>query len=229
MKKQTLLIVDDEMVFVQSLKSHFLQTENKPAKYKVLTASNGIEALEIIRKEKIDLVILDINMPVLDGIEVLVELHNRSIWLPVVVLTSVLVMSQNEHQGIFEEYGIIDYLEKPVNLDKLNQTVAEVLERFFEYDHQSSGIGLPTILRVIESEKRSGVLTVEFDDGNGRIFFRDGAIIDAESMGLPAESALIKCISMKPRQDKISVEYVHHERDQKISKPLAEILQEIKA
>lgn len=223
MKENTILIVDDEMVFVQSLKSHFVE---KGGQYTVKTAFNGAEALDLLDKKKIDLVILDLNMPVLDGIEVLVELHNRSIWLPIIVLTSVLIMTPEKEQNIFAEFGIVEYMEKPVNLERLDKRVEEVLHRFYEYNKPGSGIGLPAILRVIENEKRTGVLSIKSGKKGGRIFFRDGDIVDAESGGVSAEEAFFSCLKLAGKDKKLAVEYIHHQRERKISKPLSEMISE---
>ena len=120
MNKYTILIVDDEMVFVQSLKNYLLE---EGGKYIIKTAYNGLEALKMVEKEKMDLVILDLNMPVVDGIQFLTELYNRNIWLPIIVLTNILVMTPDEERDIFGEFGVADYIEKPVNLEELNEKI----------------------------------------------------------------------------------------------------------
>lgn len=236
MKERTILIVDDERIFVQSLKEHFLEKEEYA---RVTAAYNGAEALEILGKEKIDLVILDLNMPVLDGIEVLIALHNKGIWLPIIVLTSMLVTDTEDRGNIFENFGIIEYIEKPVNLERLDKRAADALNRFDEYDKTAPSIGLPAVLRIIDYEKRSGVLTLDFKNETGRIFFRDGEVVDAEFKGLTAEAAFQACLAGGSSADndrtdkkestyKINVEYVRHERDKKITKALAEMLAKLK-
>ncbi|MCK5059073.1 MAG: response regulator, partial [Candidatus Aminicenantes bacterium] len=221
MKEQTILIVDDEMVFVESLKKHFLGKEDK---YDIKVAFNGVEALDIIGNHKIDLVILDLNMPVLDGIEVLVELYNRGKWLPIIVLTSIIIISPEKERNIFEAFGIVEYMEKPVNLERLDKRVAEALKRCVEYNKPTSYTGLSTILRVIENEKRTGVLTVKFDRKTGRIFFRDGDVIDAEANGIAAEDAFFACLKPGKEETKISLEYIRHQREKRIEKSLSEML-----
>lgn len=221
MKEHTILIVDDEMVFVQSLKNHFLEQERG---YDIKTAFNGAEALDIIGKGKIDLVILDLNMPVLDGIEVLIELHNNGVWLPIIILTSVIIMTPEEGKNVFEEFGIVEYMEKPVNLDRLDKRVQETFNRFYEYGKPAAGIGLSTILRIIENEKRTGVLTIKSKNKTGRIFLRNGDAVDADLAELSAEEALLACLKNGSKNKKISVEYIHHERERKIETSLSEIL-----
>ena len=224
MKKQTILIVDDEMVFVESLKNHFSEQEEE---YDIKVAFNGVEALDIIGNYKVDLVILDLNMPVLDGIEVLVELYNRGKWLPIIVLTSVIIMNPEKGRNIFEEFGIVEYMEKPVNLERLDKRVSEALKRSVKTNKPDSETGLSTMLRIIENEKRTGVLTVKFNRKTGRIFFRDGDVIDAEANGISAEEAFLACLKPGKRDAKINLEYIHHEREKRIEKTLSEMLPEI--
>jgi len=126
MKKHTILIVDDEMVFAQSLKNYLLEEGDR---YIVKTAYNGLEALKIVEKEKMDLVILDLNMPVVDGIQFLTELYNRHIWLPIIVLTNILIMTPDEERDIFGEFGIADYIDKPVNLEELSEKIEVNIKR----------------------------------------------------------------------------------------------------
>ena len=120
MNKYTILIVDDEMVFVQSLKNYLLEENDR---YIVKIAYNGLEALEIVEKEKMDLVILDLHMPIVDGIHFLLELYNRNIWLPIIVLTNILVMTPYEERDILGEFGVADYMEKPVNIEELCEKI----------------------------------------------------------------------------------------------------------
>ncbi|MCK4764900.1 MAG: response regulator [Candidatus Aminicenantes bacterium] len=222
MDRQTILVVDDEMVFVRSISSHLVETGS--GEYSVKEAYNGREALEIIEKERVDLVILDINMPVLDGIETLIELHNRCIWLPIIILTGLMVVTQGEG-NIFEDFGIVEYMEKPVHFERLDKRAAEVLNRFAEIEKPASGIGLPLILRVIENERKTGVLTVTYGKRTWRIFFKDGDVVDVESMGLSAEEAFNECLrAVGKKEKKISIEYLHHEREKRIEKSLSRML-----
>lgn len=80
MKK--ILVADDEMA-IRLLYSEELKEEG----YEVYTASNGREALEIVEKVPLDLVILDIKMPEMDGIEALRQIKERHPNLPVVLST----------------------------------------------------------------------------------------------------------------------------------------------
>jgi len=218
MKKQTILVVDDEVIFAQSVKNYILE---KSDRYQVKTADNGKEALEVLEKENIDLMILDIRMPEMDGIRVLTELHNRNIWLPIIIMTNIVVISAKEGGAIFGDFGIADYLEKPVNLDKLDKKIEEISNRFKDFKKSASGIDIHTILRVIEMEKRTGIMRIESGKEEGKIFFREGKVVDAEINDFSPEEALEECLKPGNGLKKVSIEYMNHRRDKKIDGSLS--------
>jgi len=83
MGKKKILVVDDEQAFLRVLQNRLESME-----YEVVTASNGKEALEKIKTDKPDAVLLDIMMPVLDGIQTLKEIRKTDKNLPVFMLTA---------------------------------------------------------------------------------------------------------------------------------------------
>ena len=101
--KARILIVDDEEIFVHSLKINLLHQG-----YSVICASNGREALSLMGKEPVDLVISDLVMPDIDGIQLINESKERYPALPFIVFTA---------QGSIEsavaaiKAGALDYLE----------------------------------------------------------------------------------------------------------------------
>jgi two-component system nitrogen regulation response regulator NtrX len=107
----SLLIVDDEPSILQSL-SGLLSDEG----FEVTTAANGYEALKIIDTESPDLVLLDIWMPGIDGIETLQEIKRENPYIQVIIITG---------HGTIEtavkatKLGAFDLIEKPLSIDKI--------------------------------------------------------------------------------------------------------------
>lgn len=102
-----LLWVDDE---IEMLKAHILFLESRG--YEVATASNGPDALDLVRNEAFDLILLDENMPGLSGLDTLTRLKEIVPTVPVVMVT------KNEEEDIMNQAvgsKIADYLLKPVN------------------------------------------------------------------------------------------------------------------
>ena len=120
MNNPIVLVVDDE----KSLRD-FVRKNLEVRNYKVLTASNGLEALAIFNTEKIDLVILDIMMPHLDGLETTRRIRQSSI-VPILVLTA---LGEETDKVRAFDYGADDYLTKPFGVGELLGRIKAVLRR----------------------------------------------------------------------------------------------------
>ncbi len=219
MSKQTILIVEDDKKVVELLKETI---EEIGSGCNIKIAYNGKEAVEIFEKEKIELALLDIKMPVMDGVQVLTELHNRKIWLPIIILTAYSV-KDIEHKLL--EFGIVDYLSKPLDIPKLKKRIKEVLKNREQKD-SISGMSLAAILQVLEMEQRTGVMSIKTDKNSGRIFFKKGMVVDIDAEGLSPEEALGVLLDQTNKDQAISIEYLEHRRKERINKSLTEILLE---
>jgi two-component system, NtrC family, nitrogen regulation response regulator NtrX len=125
----TVLIVDDEPTILQSL-SGILSDEG----FKALTASNGYEALKMIEEESPDLVLLDIWMPGLDGIETLKEIKKYNPHIQVVIITG---HGNVETAVKATKMGAFDLIEKPLSIDKIVVTINNALNfRRLEEENQ---------------------------------------------------------------------------------------------
>lgn len=113
--KIRILIADDEMEFASTLVSR-LELRN----FEVRMVNSGLDALEAIEEKQPDVLLLDLKMPDLDGLEVLARLRENYPDLQVIILTG---------HGSFEagregmELGAYDYLMKPVDLNRLIEVV----------------------------------------------------------------------------------------------------------
>lgn len=119
--RNTILIVDDD-AGVRSSLAAFLQR----AGFDAPTLENGAQALERISRNRPDLVLLDVIMPVLDGRETLRTLRRSGDWLPVILLTQVGDASE---RAMALEEGADDYLNKPFNPQELTARIRAVLRR----------------------------------------------------------------------------------------------------
>jgi DNA-binding response OmpR family regulator/DNA-binding CsgD family transcriptional regulator len=117
-----ILIVDDEPLNIV-LYSEMLE----PNGYIIVSAMDGIEALEVIEKELPRLVILDWNMPRLDGLETLKRIKSNELLkdIPVIMITGVMTSSQNLMEAM--KYGAIDFLRKPFDKLELQARVKSML------------------------------------------------------------------------------------------------------
>jgi two-component system KDP operon response regulator KdpE len=119
-KKLRILLVDDEERIL-----NFLVAKLKASGYEVITAKNGAEALEQVQAQEPDMMVLDLNMPEMDGFEVIRGLRSFSA-IPVIVL-SAREADVDKIRSL--ELGADDYLAKPFNPDELQARIEAVRRR----------------------------------------------------------------------------------------------------
>jgi DNA-binding response OmpR family regulator len=119
--EKTILWVDDE---IDLLSAHVIFLRERG--YNVVEATNGDDAIELVRNERIDLVLLDEMMPGRDGLSTLEGIKDISPLLPVIMVTK----SEEEHL-MDEAIGkkIDDYLTKPVNLSQIQSAIKKILDK----------------------------------------------------------------------------------------------------
>lgn len=108
MLKPKILLVDDVKVFLE-VQKEFL----RPSPVRVMTAKNGVEALGLVREERPDLVVMDVEMPEMDGITCCAEIKGD----PVLSSTPVILLSSNGSHDVIESSrraGCDKFLQKPV-------------------------------------------------------------------------------------------------------------------
>ncbi|HRV92738.1 MAG TPA: response regulator [Anaerolineae bacterium] len=121
--RPSILLVDDypDMLYNLSLPLEI-------AGFQTSTASNGIEALDILKTQTIDLILSDIVMPDMDGYQLFHQVRENSAWIniPFLFITGCLLDSEIRYG---KELGVDDYLVKPVKTDHLLSAVRGKLKR----------------------------------------------------------------------------------------------------
>lgn len=124
-KRQTtavrILVVDDEPDIVNIIQCHL-----ESCKCEVITAANGAEGLEKAAKEKPDLILLDINMPTMNGLQMLERLKKNQDLKDIPVIMST-VICEPQDIALASSYGIADYITKPFELAELAGKITKVL------------------------------------------------------------------------------------------------------
>jgi len=118
-----ILVVDDEPDYVSTI-----QCRLEWCHYKVITATNGKEALEKAINEKPDLILLDTNMPVMNGHEMLERMRKDPILkgIPVIMVTA---FCEAKDIATASSYGIKDYFAKPFDFAELMEKIANALQK----------------------------------------------------------------------------------------------------
>lgn len=120
MKKLKLLFVDDETSLLAVCKK-FFDFKN----YSVFTANSGLEGLKVADHEKPDLIILDLKMPGIDGLETLKRIRKKNKKTKVIILTG---YGTAEHIREGSKLGISDFISKPFDMNELSHMIMETLE-----------------------------------------------------------------------------------------------------
>ena len=120
MSEQTVLVVDDEEAIAEAVRAR-LESEG----YRVVVASDGPQAIELHREHAPDLVVLDLMLPGMDGLEVCKALQ-RDGWTPVLMLTA---KTEEADKVAGFAVGADDYLTKPFSLRELAARVKAILRR----------------------------------------------------------------------------------------------------
>ena len=120
-----ILVVDDEHDICEFVSGFFTERG-----YHVLTALNGDEALSVIKKEKPELVLLDIKMKGMDGIAVLKHIKTFDKNITVLMITA---LDDQDKMNEASRLGAADYITKPLELDHLEMAVEKVLKLNRDY------------------------------------------------------------------------------------------------
>ena len=114
-----LLVVDDEA----EMQRVFRKVLKRPG-FEVDTVSSAAQALELVRKRKYDLLLIDIRMTSMDGLELLVKLHDMTPETRAIIITgSPSIYTARRSRAL----GAYDYLTKPISIDELNDAVEKAL------------------------------------------------------------------------------------------------------
>lgn len=131
------LICDDQPDIVNALKIYL-----KPEGYDLLTAQSGKEALELVRSRQVDLILMDIMMPVMDGISALTQIREISN-IPVILLTA---KTQDMDKILGLNAGADDYITKPFNPIEVTARVKSQLRRYMRLGGPASATAAKSVL-----------------------------------------------------------------------------------
>ena len=152
------LIIDDEPLAINVIKNYLEPVEN----FEIInTFSNPIEGLNFLKNNKVDVIFLDINMPVLDGINFIKSLENP----PILIITSAYSQFAIETY----ELDVLDYLVKPIEFPRLMKTLNKISKRL----DTSSNV-------TQESNPESPFIFVKIDKKRmKKIFFNEILVIES--------------------------------------------------
>jgi predicted regulator of Ras-like GTPase activity (Roadblock/LC7/MglB family)/DNA-binding response OmpR family regulator len=190
MSKKRVLVVDDEQDMLWMLQRNL--NKGMPD-VEVLTASSGEEALALLSDTPIELVITDINMPGMNGLDLLIEINNRYPETGVIIMTAYPSIAY-EREAMMS--GSLRFVEKPFDIKDMRAIVKTVLKESDGFQGTVSGIDLLDIIQFNGLSRATSALKVTTSDDEGMIFFREGEVVHAMCDQLTGEDAFFKIIGL---------------------------------
>lgn len=176
----------------------------RPEGFEVLHAKNGLEGLTTAMSTPVDLIVLDINMPVMDGFKTLDALRNktRTRDLPILMLSSHGTEAVKV-RGL--ELGADDYIVKPFQPAEFLARVRSALRRSERYRRDENvfqgdlaDISMPELVQTMALGNKSGLLL--FPDIEAQFFFNKGELALASCMNFTGEEALLRALFLEKGQ-----------------------------
>ena len=185
------LLVDDEASLLHGMLAWL---EKNAAGFAVMGASDGIRALELIDRHKPDLVVTDIRMPGLSGLELLLACRRRFPDVKFVICTA---YGSAELERDLLNSGALRFLRKPVDLAVLERTIGEILSADAVRGQAGflSGISVAGFVQLLAAERQTVSLSLAGPGReNGVLFFDSGELIHAACGELSGEPAAMKLL-----------------------------------
>jgi CheY-like chemotaxis protein len=188
----TVLIVDDSVMLINYIEEFFKEYEEK---FKTITAKDGLEAIEILKKDTIDLLVTDLQMPRVDGLGLLAYTHKYFPGIPCIV------MSAHGTPKILEkiEPGILQFIKKPFKANQLADIIINALKKDDDDPGGTlSGISVVSFLQMVEMEDKTCICEVQSPNNpKGFFYFKGGVLHHAVFGNLKGEAAAIKLINLE--------------------------------
>lgn len=190
---KNVLIVDDEKILLNRLVDGF---EPYSDQFAVLTARNGKQALEVLETNSVDLLVTDLNMPEMSGIELLTHVNESHPHIPFIVMTA---FGTPEIEEQLNRLTTLKYIEKPFSFDELADVIVENLGADIDQGSMK-GISLANFMQLIAMEEKTCLLDVRSDGENtryGLVYCRSGELYNTIYGDLEGEDAIYKLLSLE--------------------------------
>jgi CheY-like chemotaxis protein/predicted regulator of Ras-like GTPase activity (Roadblock/LC7/MglB family) len=187
--KKRVLVVDDEDDLTWSISKHLAKDKDK---YDLICVNSGKKALEVLSQLPVALVVSDIRMPEISGLDLLIKIKD---FYPT---TKVVIMTAYGSSEVHEEAnsrGCLKYIEKPFEINELRQIILEVIEEKKGFKGTITDFHLSDLIQMNCLGRMTSCLYVNRDESEGKIYFSEGNLIHAECDDLEGEEAFYEMLS----------------------------------
>lgn len=214
MKK--ILIVDNDSVTCRLLERALTDSSDD---FEIVTAGNGSDALDIVTAHDISLVLMELDLPGMDGFQLFSSIQDHHPHIHVFVMTA---FSTDETRSKVDAIGRAVFFEKPLDVELLSTRIVEELNSGIE--GRINGISLPSYLQTMEAEKRTCTVNIASGEKTGRLVFVDGRVVNARTGVMRNEEAAYEIMGWKGTD--VSIKNGCRVKTGTIDKPLKQIFME---
>jgi len=181
------LIVEDNAALIKYISIRLLEYKDE---FEILVAANGQEAIDVLKKTSISLVVTDLKMPKMDGLALLAFMNRNFPQVPCIVVTA--HGTPEIKQRIRKD--VLKYIEKPIKADELGRTIRKALD-ISDIDGSIRVISVANYLQLIEIEQKTCLIeVVSGDNPKGLFYFKKGVLYDAAIGKLRGINAALELI-----------------------------------
>jgi CheY-like chemotaxis protein len=187
---EKVLIAEDDANYLMLIKSYLKRFKNQ---FEVITASDGLEAIETMKKEPISLLVTDLKMPKVEGLVLLSYVNRNFPKVPAIVMTSMRAPHIKEQA----KKDALYFLEKPFKNEELARAIISALDPV-NLGKSMEGISVISFLQLIKMDMKTCMCEViGQDDQSGYFYFKNGVLYDAEYGGLTGEAAAVGMMQLQ--------------------------------
>lgn len=193
--RKRVLFVDDDQSFLEMIENLFNLWSK--GSWEVLCAPTTGKALTLLQERPLDLIVIDLHMPIMDGFQFLKLVHRKYPNLPKAILTGAVDKS---YRDLCLSNGAELYLQKPAAIDQM-ESVFSTLNEIVDLQAQDGfrgvlrRVGLQEVIQLECLSSKSSVLEISTQGSKGRIFIRDGYIVHAQIGQTKGEEAFNRLLA----------------------------------
>lgn len=187
---KNVLIVDDDLGFQRLLGISLKKYKNN---FEIILSNNGEEAIGVLNRKPVDLIVTDLQMPKIDGLTLLAYINDAFPRMPCVIMTA---HSTPDIEKQFAQTGQL-LLKKPFTINKLIEAIRSALTPK-SADGMLKGISVANFLQMIALEQKTCLLEITSADNDiGFFYIENGEVFDAAFQGLNGEEAAYALIALE--------------------------------
>jgi CheY-like chemotaxis protein len=213
---KNVLVVDDDPIMLQAF-SGLLKSQG--GFFNVLCASGGKQALQLIERQPVHIVITGLRMPEMDGFELMTHLAESYPQMRVIVMAD---QSSPMFRARLRQFPSAIHFDRSMDIGLLTRRILTELQ--IEYGGQLHGISLSSFLQMIELEGRTCMLKISAKAKTGFLIIVDGVLVAARCNDLRAKPAALQILTWD--NVSIDIDYTHPDVEPEITEPLMALLLE---